>query len=570
MPMGAGGPPPQPMSMAGGPPVGMASGGLLDASIPESMFSYAQGGIVSFDDGGDVPGPYPEPTQFNPSDYLPDVSGILAAGRAGAAQRNAEARAALVNQRAQALANKRIAQAQIAARAAAQAAPSQAAAAAPDYSGASTSTPFYQSPVGKALGATDPALMRQAVQNQQIDTDVGLHDFGRKALNLLNTPFGGTKTAAVSPDAQRAAAKERLGLNASDAKAAPGADTVAEAKPTAGSKSPVAKVDPSVYSGLVPPSGVGGAGGGKSKFSVSMKVRGGAPPATTPATQAVKAAADAATTDTSDKLSDAFDPDKGTFAKTSKLFDSMMKVDHTQSDKMMADLDKTGDKVKAQKQEDMWQTLAEIGFGIAGGTSTNALENIAKGTQAALPAMAQRTKDRRQDMKDAQKEMVALEGQRNAENMAVLNGKVAFGSAYIDAHWKDMTLKEQIAARNQMAGLQREKNQLDLQIATMHDATTLASARISASAAGAEKHQLEAEIARAIPAVAAEMGKPINDPTVAYEAQKRVLQLNHPGGAANVPIDIPGALHRPTGSGNAPNYSGVKVFDPSGKVISGG
>mgnify|MGYP003650065214 CR=1 FL=1 len=57
----------------------------------------------------------------------------------------------------------------------------------------------------------------------------------------------------------------------------------------------------------------------------------------------------------------------------------------------------------ARKQEDLWSTLAQIGFGTAAGTSQHALENIGKGAAGAMPAMQEAMKNRRADEKEERK-----------------------------------------------------------------------------------------------------------------------------------------------------------------------
>jgi hypothetical protein len=51
--------------------------------------------------------------------------------------------------------------------------------------------------------------------------------------------------------------------------------------------------------------------------------------------------------------------------------------------------------VAARKKEDLWSTLAQMGFGIAAGTSPNALVNIGQGAAGAMPAMRDAMKERR-------------------------------------------------------------------------------------------------------------------------------------------------------------------------------
>jgi hypothetical protein len=54
----------------------------------------------------------------------------------------------------------------------------------------------------------------------------------------------------------------------------------------------------------------------------------------------------------------------------------------------------------AQKNEDLWSALAQIGFGAAAGDSPYALTNIGKGAAAAMPGMQASLKERRADERD--------------------------------------------------------------------------------------------------------------------------------------------------------------------------
>jgi hypothetical protein len=437
--------PPQggPPAMGGPPPQGMAGGGLLSADIPESMFNYSGGGIVAFAgyDDPQVPEPYSETARARArrlafargeqATPLPDVPQI---------------------------------------------APPQAA---PDYSGASTSTPFYQSPVGKALGASDPALLQQAIQNKQIDTDVGLHDFGRKALNLLNTPFGGTKTAAVTPEAQRAAAKERLGFNASAAKPA----SVTADKTKIAAATPPAAVKPTAGIGALPGSPefaakakalddasaarvkaraaaatptIKALGGGSSSRSSSdyskTHPKIGANPDAHPAVQALQdVTPKTAAGKTLVEIATA------PYDKEQADYDKMSGIDTKSIDDAMAEVKKTPEKIAAQKKQDMWQTLAEIGFSMMGTKRADFLGAVGEAGTAAMPAMAERTKERRQDEKDARKEMIDLVGKKNALAAARMEGVLAMRNTIVSASKDDRDTEIKMDQFAKELGLNRDK-----------------------------------------------------------------------------------------------------------------
>jgi hypothetical protein len=63
----------------------------------------------------------------------------------------------------------------------------------------------------------------------------------------------------------------------------------------------------------------------------------------------------------------------------------------------------------AQKNEDLWTSLAQIGFGMAAGKSPNALSNIGEAAAAAIPGMQAAIKERRADTKEELKQKYAYE-----------------------------------------------------------------------------------------------------------------------------------------------------------------
>ena len=63
----------------------------------------------------------------------------------------------------------------------------------------------------------------------------------------------------------------------------------------------------------------------------------------------------------------------------------------------------------ARKNEDLWTSLAQIGFGMAAGKSQNALSNIGEAAAAAMPGMQASLKERRADDKEELKQKYAYE-----------------------------------------------------------------------------------------------------------------------------------------------------------------
>jgi hypothetical protein len=70
---------------------------------------------------------------------------------------------------------------------------------------------------------------------------------------------------------------------------------------------------------------------------------------------------------------------------------------------------RTEEEKAAQKNEDLWSALAQIGFGMAAGDSPNALVNISKAASAAIPGMQEAIKERRKENKEDLKQQLAYE-----------------------------------------------------------------------------------------------------------------------------------------------------------------
>ena len=89
-------------------------------------------------------------------------------------------------------------------------------------------------------------------------------------------------------------------------------------------------------------------------------------------------------------------------AKTASIEDLQKKFDETGK---LPDFKKlSAEERAAQKNEDLYSTLAQIGFGMAAGKSQNALSNIGEAAAAAMPGMQAALKERRADEKDERKQ----------------------------------------------------------------------------------------------------------------------------------------------------------------------
>lgn len=76
------------------------------------------------------------------------------------------------------------------------------------------------------------------------------------------------------------------------------------------------------------------------------------------------------------------------------------------------DLANTPAKLKAQKKEDMWSTLAQIGFGMAASNSPSFLQAAGQAASAAMPGMQEAMRNRRAEEKDARKMAMDLENMK--------------------------------------------------------------------------------------------------------------------------------------------------------------
>ena len=125
-----------------------------------------------------------------------------------------------------------------------------------------------------------------------------------------------------------------------------------------------------------------------------------------------------------------------------------------------------GESIADQKKQDFNMALAQMGFGIAAGTSPNALTNIGAGMSGAVPGMQKAMDRRREAQRDADKadfaRREAVYGQKNAARAEVL-GLLKAGEERKDARAKlaqdasegalDRRSAESIARERNAAGL---------------------------------------------------------------------------------------------------------------------
>ena len=132
-----------------------------------------------------------------------------------------------------------------------------------------------------------------------------------------------------------------------------------------------------------------------------------------------------------------------------------------------------------QKKDDMWMTLAQIGFGMAGTQSPYFLQALGQAGAAALPGMINAKKERKAEYNMARKSMADLEGASNrdkqnlaaaAVNMAQVSTKNKLDRDQLDAQILNFsnTLKfnykqlyQQGAIAREEIGVRRQTNKIE-------------------------------------------------------------------------------------------------------------
>jgi len=95
----------------------------------------------------------------------------------------------------------------------------------------------------------------------------------------------------------------------------------------------------------------------------------------------------------------------------------MVPRDYTSRDELMAALaaERSPESKKAQKDQDMWSMLAQVGFGTAAGKSGNFLTDLGQAANAALPAAQEATAARKASDMDTLRAQVDLEASGNMD-----------------------------------------------------------------------------------------------------------------------------------------------------------
>jgi len=109
-----------------------------------------------------------------------------------------------------------------------------------------------------------------------------------------------------------------------------------------------------------------------------------------------------------------FEQMKADRAESDKLYD----ISSTYYDDLKGDLEAERAEYAGDKDQAMNMALINAGLGIAGGTSQNALENIAQGSKAGIESFVGDMKDIRKDERAYKKDLRGLKGMQRAEGLA--------------------------------------------------------------------------------------------------------------------------------------------------------
>ena len=98
---------------------------------------------------------------------------------------------------------------------------------------------------------------------------------------------------------------------------------------------------------------------------------------------------------------------------------------------------------KKRRKQDMWTSLAELGFGMASSKSPTLLGAIGEAGMRSAPAMAERAKERRAEQRDAIKTLAQQEGLNNKDALEVANIALGMTGKYADLRDKQLTREQQ-------------------------------------------------------------------------------------------------------------------------------
>ncbi len=440
----------------GGPPVRAADGGLMSIPIPDQMFdepsgmSMARGGLVAFARGGDTDGGYDDGTV----DFAPQGDGDGDGGGGDTSQDHAQymavqrARAVReAQQHAYNMAHNGIAPPQAPPQAPSQAPPAMPLAnPASHQSGPQGGRPAWAGQASPYLtgfptqgDTSEGGILHQAptVDPMAHTTPQWLQN-NRAGRAAIQSPLAGF---LAGREAQDDAAKPAWlrGVQATD-----GTKATADVDLMAGLQGALARPLPG-QPGANPaqarggPGGGGGGGGGNGignlAASASFRTRGGglnipaAPMGVHP-------------TPTAAPPIPSLDKSVGDMQQL--LMDPQTKAYY----------DGQTDRLDKQKKEDLWTSLAQIGFGMAASKNPYFLGAVGEAGTAALPGMQKALSDRRAEENDFAKQQMQLHqtgvqlgvqqhqnDQQNATQNKQLDQQLAIANAQIDAAWKAAMLQ---------------------------------------------------------------------------------------------------------------------------------
>lgn len=164
------------------------------------------------------------------------------------------------------------------------------------------------------------------------------------------------------------------------------------------------------------------------------------------------------------------------------------------TDAYKAYLEDTTQRQASQKKEDLWSTLAQIGFGMAGSNSPYALQAAGQAASAAMPGVQKAIEARRAEQEQSTKDLMGLETQAHSEKVQEVNMalnqfdtaiKAASDAGQLQQAAQIANQRNEYERRAQDMGLieHREENRTQVQVAGINAGAGAAAARGQLSAA---------------------------------------------------------------------------------------
>jgi hypothetical protein len=128
---------------------------------------------------------------------------------------------------------------------------------------------------------------------------------------------------------------------------------------------------------------------------------------------------------------------------------------------MQKDIADTPDRLKKQKQEDLWSSLAQIGFGMAATKSPSFLQAFGESAGAALPGMQAALKERRAAERDATKQALELENLQYGRAADIIKSGTELGMKGIELREAKFDRQQQHQIQLAQLELQRSEGILN-------------------------------------------------------------------------------------------------------------